>query len=208
MGVGTPFLKNIMPTLTTELEAVNTMLGHLGEAPINTISNTAALPVAAATAVSVLAEVSREVQSEGWYFNTEHNVTLSPDSNGNITLDIDVVEADVIDSTLDIAQRGSKLFDRKNNTLIFTKDLKVTLTRLLAWDDLPEPARRYITLRSARIFQGRLIGSRELEALIARDEYVAKSRLEEFDANTSDRTIFDNMDTAVRIGINRTYAIL
>ena len=196
-----------MPTLTTELEAVNTMLGHLGEAPINPISNTAALPVAAATAVSVLAEVSREVQSEGWYFNTEHNVTLSPDSDGKIILDSDVVEADVVDSTLDTAQRGSKLFDRKNNTLVFTRDLKVTLTRLLAWDDLPEPARRYITLRSARIFQGRLLGSRELEALIARDEYLAKSRLEEFDANTADRTIFDNMDTAVRIGINRTYAI-
>ena len=196
-----------MPTLTTELEAVNSMLGHIGETPVNTIANAAALPVSASTAVSVLAEVSREVQSDGWYFNTEYDVTLSPNIDGNIILDSNVVEADVIDPSLDIAQRGSKLFDRKNNTLVFTKDLKVNLTRLLDWDDLPEPARRYITLRASRIFQGRLVGSRELEALIARDEYMAKARLEEYDGSTSDRTIFDNIDTGARIGINRNYDI-
>lgn len=196
-----------MPTLTTKLEAVNSMLGHIGESPVNSISNASALPISASTAVSVLDEVSREVQSDGWYFNTEHNVTLSPNVDGNIVLDSAVVEADVIDSTLDIAQRGSKLYDRKNNTSVFTRDVKVNLTRLLDWDDLPEPARRYITLRSSRILQGRLIGSRELEALIARDEYMAKARLEEYDSNTSDRTIFDNFDTGARIGINRNYSI-
>jgi hypothetical protein len=196
-----------MPTLTTKLEAVNSMLGHIGEAPVNTISSASTLPISASTAVSILDEVSREVQSDGWYFNTEHNVTLSPNSDGYIVLDTDVVEADVIDSTLDVAQRGSKLYDRKNNTSEFTKDVKVNLTRLLDWDDLPEAARRYITLRSARVFQGRMVGSRELEALIARDEYMAKARLEEYDSNTSDRTIFDNFDTGARIGINRNYSI-
>lgn len=196
-----------MPTLTTELEAVNAMLGHIGETHVNTISNTSALPISASTAVSVLDEISREVQSDGWYFNTEHDVTLSPNVDGNIILDSNVAEADVMDSSLDVAQRGSKLFDRKNNTLVFTKDLKVTLTRLLDWDELPEPARRYITLRASRIFQGRMVGSRELEAIIARDEYMAKARLEEFDGKTSDRTIFDNFDTGARIGINRNYDI-
>jgi hypothetical protein len=99
------------------------------------------------------------------------------------------------------------LFDRANNTTTFTKSIKVSLLRLLNWDSLPEEARRYITLRASRIFQGRTVGSRELEALIARDEYQARARLEESDYGSSDRTIFDNYDVATRIGVNRNYDI-
>jgi hypothetical protein len=53
-----------------------------------------------------------------------------------------------------------------------------------------------------------MVGSRELEALIARDEFVARSRLEESDYGSSDRTIFDNFDAASRIGLNRNYELL
>jgi hypothetical protein len=198
-----------MPTLTTQLEAVNSMLGHIGESPVASIATPSSLPISASTALTILDEVSREVQSDGWHFNTEYNVTLSPDAgNSNkIVLSTDVIEADVADNSSDIVPRGLTLFDRNNNTTAFTKDIKVTLTRLLDWDSLPEPARRYITLRAARVLQGRIVGSRELEALIARDEYMAKARLEEFDAKNSDRTIFDNFDTGARIGINRNYDI-
>lgn len=185
------------------------MLGHIGESPVDSIATPSALPVSASTALTILDEVSREVQSDGWYFNTEKDVTLSPDAGNSdkIVLDTDVIEADVLDHSSDIVPRGLTLYDRKNNTTAFTKDIKVTLTRLLDWDSLPEPARRYITLRAARVLQGRIVGSRELEALIARDEYMAKARLEEFDAKSSDRTIFDNFDTGARIGINRNYSI-
>lgn len=192
-----------MATLTTELEAVNSMLGHIGEAPVNSLSN-ANLPVSVSTAKAVLNEISKEVQTEGWHFNTEVNVKYSP-AGGLITLTTDIIQFDTVDTSLDIVQRGATLFDRKNNTTTFTSDLTVNQTRLLPWDSLPEVARRYITLKASRIFQGRIIGSKELEALIARDEYVARSNLQEADGRTSDRTIFDNYDAAVRVGINRNY---
>jgi hypothetical protein len=194
-----------MPTLTSKLEAVNSMLGHIGESPVNSISNTNALPVSAATAISALDEISRSVQSEGWQFNTEVNVTLSPAGDGSITLSEDILELDPIDTSIDVVQRGLSLFDRSNNTQSFTKALKVNQTRLLDWESLPEPARRYITLQASRVFQGRVVGSRELEALIARDEYKAYAALTEFDSGSSDRTIFDNYDMAARIGLNRNY---
>jgi len=193
-----------MATLTSQLESVNVMLGHIGESPINTL--TGSLPMSATTALAALNEVSKEVQSEGWHFNSEKNVTLSP-VNGSITVPSDAVQVDTDDKSLDIIQRGSVLFDRANNTTTFTKSIKVNLLRLLDWDSLPEEARRYITLRASRIFQGRLVGSRELEALIARDEYQARARLEESDYGSSDRTIFDNYDVATRIGVNRNYDI-
>ena len=117
----------------------------------------------------------------------------------------DIIEMDPIDTSIDVVQRGLSLFDRSNNTTVFNRDLKVNQTRLLDWDSLPEPARRYITLRASRIFQGRVVGSRELESLIARDEYIARANLLEFDSGSADRTIFDSYDVAARIGINRNY---
>lgn len=196
-----------MPTLTSKLEAVNSMLGHIGESPVNSISDTNALPISAATAISVLDEVSRSVQAEGWHFNTELKVTLSPAGDGTITLSDDILEVDTIDTSIDIAQRGLSLFDRSNNTSVFSKALEVNLTRLLDFTSLPEAARRYITLRSSRVFQGRMVGSRELEALIARDEYNARADLMDTEGNNSDRTIFDSYAVASRIGINRNYDI-
>ena len=196
-----------MPTLTTKLETVNSMLGHIGETPVNSIADTNALPVSAAMAVTIIDEVSREVQTEGWHFNTEDNVELTPDSQGNIEIPEDIIELDVADKTVDVVQRGLSLFDRRDNTTTFKDKITVSLIRLLDWDSLPEVARRYITLRASRVFQGRVVGSRELESLIARDEFQARARLMNTDGNTSDRTIFDSPDVASRIGINRNYSI-
>jgi hypothetical protein len=195
-----------MATLTTQLEAVNSMLGHIGESPVNSISSSASLPVSVSTAIAALNEISKEVQTEGWHFNTEIGVKYTP-SNGSITIGTDIIQFDPVDTSVDIVQRGSTLFDRKNNTTTFTSDLTVNQVRLLDFDSLPEVARRYIILKASRVFQGRIIGSKELEALIARDEYTARANLLEADSRTSDRTIFDNYDTSVRVGINRNYDI-
>ena len=60
---------------TTELECINIMLAAIGEAPINSLVGT--LPVDARIAQSTLTEVNKSVQSEGWSFNTETDVTLT-----------------------------------------------------------------------------------------------------------------------------------
>ncbi len=197
-----------MPTLTTKLEAVNSMLGTIGETPVNSISDTNALPVSASTAISALDELSRAIQSEGWCFNTEIDVTLTPSQDGTITLSADIIELDAIDTSIDIVQRGLSLFDRSNNTTVFDADIKVNQTRLLDWDSLPEPARRYITLSAARVFQARMISSRALESLITADEYKARALLQEFDAGSADRTMFDNYHTASILGINRPTTLI
>ena len=195
--------------LSTQLQAVNTMLGYIGEAPVNSISNTAELPVSAANAVSILDETSKEVQSNGWHFNTEREVTLSPSAaDGTITLAADILQVDHEGTEdIDLVQRGTSLYDRKEKTDTFTKDIKVTVVKELPWDSLPEQARRYITLRATRYLQSRIVGSRELEALILRDEFAAKANLETSDNRNADRTIFDNYDTYTRVGINRTSSL-
>jgi hypothetical protein len=61
-------------TVTTKLEAVNTMLTSIGESPVNTI--TASTTTDVSIAIQILDNVSREVQSVGWYFNTDTNYKL------------------------------------------------------------------------------------------------------------------------------------
>jgi len=194
--------------LTTQLEAVNVMLGNIGESPVTALSPLSSLPVSARTAISVLDEVSRDVQSEGWHFNTVNKVTLSPNVNGEIFLTDDVLHIDTLDHSKDIVQRGQQLFDRGENTLVFDNDLKVTVTYLLDFTELHEQARRYITLKASRVFQGRIVGSQELEQQILREELKARQNLEEADGIGSDRTIFDNYDVASCVGINRNYDLL
>ena len=189
--------------LTTELESVNQMLGHIGEAPINTLADTAALPISASTALTALREVSKEVQTEEWHFNTVTNYEPTKELTGKLRLPDETLFADAVDKTRDVVQRGLYLYDRKNQTNIFSETFKVDLTVQLSWDELVEVARRYITLRASRVFQSRIIGSTELQSLIALDEMQARARLLELDAQSSDRTIFDSEDVARRVGVHR-----
>ncbi len=70
-------ITNLAPT--TELEAVNAMLSSAGEAPLPTGTD---LSVATAsdvvTALNILRNSTREVQSMGWKFNTEFGFQLAP----------------------------------------------------------------------------------------------------------------------------------
>ena len=179
---------------TTKLEAVNTMLTFIGESPVNSLSDSSGvgdLPIAE----QILDEIDREVQTQGWHFNTTVDVTTSPDATSNeIVLSHNVVSADVkvgAYTDMDITLRNNKLFNRSKNTFEFTSDLKLTLVSLLPWEDLPEKARRYIALRSARVLQDRQVGSKELTEIGIREEMVALAALREYDAEGADYSVFD-----------------
>ena len=172
---------------------------------MNSIATATALPLSAALAKNILDEVSREVQSDGWQFNTVENFKLAQGiPTGTFQVPENTLQVDAVDRSYDIVQRGLNLWDRYMNTKTFNVPyLYVDMTFLLDWEDLPEQARRYITIKAGRTLQSRLVGSRELENLILRDEMMAKARLEETDGRNSDITVFDNYDVAARIGINR-----
>ncbi len=182
--------------LTSKLEAVNTMIGVIGESPINSISGSS-LPVSVVTALNVLDEVSREVQSEGWHYNTEHEYPLVRDTSNKFNLPSNTLKIDVpIDkyNDIDLVQRGSTLYDRKNHTDVFSEDLDVSITFELTFEELPQQFRNYITIRSARKFANRFLGSPEIESFTLRDEINAKATAIDSDSENADRNIFDNYD--------------
>ena len=189
-----------MPAKTTELEAVNTILSTIGEPPIN--SFTGPLGADATIARNILAEVSREVQSEGWHFNTLVDQTLSPNASNEISLADEILRVDndpllknnSVTDDRNVIQRGNKLFDKKDNTFTFTSDVKVTLVYYYPFEELPEPARRYVTIKAARIFQDRMLGSQKHHLFTKQDELKCLATLKEHEGDTADRTIFDNND--------------
>ena len=76
-----------------------------------------------------------------------------------------------------------------------TKDIRVNITWFLEFTELPETARRYITIRAARIFQDRMLASETLHAFHQVDELSALSALKEHEGDTRDHSIFDNYST-------------
>ena len=175
---------------TTELECINIMLAAIGEAPINTLTGT--LPVDAVTAQKTLAEINKDVQNEGWSFNQEFNVKLTRDGSNQIALGTDMlkVDANVFDHpTIDVIQRGLKMYDRKNNTYVFDTDLTCNVTYFRNFDEIPESARRYINISAARVFVDRLVGDDGLRTYTAQDEARARANLMENDMDNADYNV-------------------
>ena len=186
---------------TTTLDAVNTMLSIIGEPPLNSITGSSRAD--ALIAVNILTEVSREIQGAGWHFNTEREVTMVPDLAGEIVLATNIVRVDTEDtnvtSDIDVAVRGSKLYNRAGLTYVFTSALKFTVVYLLEFEDLPETARRYIMIRAGRIFGDRMVGSEKHHGYTVQDEFKAMVDMKEFECDTGDYSIFDNYDISVII---------
>ena len=175
---------------TTELEAINIMLAAIGEAPINTLVGT--LPVDARIAQSTLSEVNKSVQSEGWSFNTEIDVTFTRDSSNQISLPTDILSIDANihhHPTIDPIQRGLKLYERQNNKVEFDEDLICTVFYFRNFDEIPEPARHYINIQAARKFVDRLVSDQALRTYTQQDETRARAILMETDLANGDHNI-------------------
>ena len=139
-----------------------------------------------------MTEVNKEVQSEGWSFNTEIDVTLTRDGSNQISLPANVLRVDANihqHPTIDPIQRGLKLYDRQNNEYEFDEDLICTVVYFREFDEIPEQARRYMTIKAARIFVDRLVGDDGLRTYTQQDEVRARVILTETDYANADHNL-------------------
>ena len=195
-------------TRTTQLECINTMLSTIGEAPVNSLSGS--LPLDASTAVNILNEVNREVQSAGWKFNTSWKVSLNRDSNNKLVVGADVLHIEFnhlreSKSSYDPVLRGNYLYNLAGETFTWTKDFEyVTVIYLLDFENIPEQARRYVTIRASRIYHDRTLGSQSIHKFSIQDELGALALLKQTEADTADHNIFDSLDQHKIINRNNT----
>ena len=189
---------------TSKLEAVNKALQMMGEAPINSLQGLFGLGNLAETTID---SVSRKLQTEGWSFNTDYEVDLMRNSTtneisvGTSTTRVYVDPYDYPD--VDVVQRGSRLYDRKNNTYEFKQDLKADITIILDWEELPEHARVYIMTKAGRELQESMIGSKDLTEINLLVEQEVRSQFLEEETQLSDHNILRGHNR--RVNPMRTY---
>ena len=162
-------------TLTTELEAINKVLQMTGEAPVNSTVGQVGI---AKQAQDALNSASREIQTEGWTFNTDYEKNLVRNTSNEIEVGVTTTRVYINPQTYpeyDIVVRQGKLYDRKTQKSTFTKDLKADVTTILDWLELPEYARRYIMVRAGRQLQEATVGSEDYAKINLTAELEARS---------------------------------
>ncbi len=186
-----------MTTATTELEAVNIMLSAIGESPVSSLNDPSLVDVSLAK--SILDETSVDIQSTGLHSNTEINYPLVPTVDGEILVPTNCARIDSTDVSkdIDVVHRGNRLYDRdKRSYTSFTGTLYVDMVLLLDFNELPQHVRRYITVKAARRFQARFMGSETLYGFTADDEREAGLGFERGEKlNNDSNMLTDNFDT-------------
>ena len=163
-----------------KLALVNRCLQAIGEAPLPGGSIPSEFPLGSDTQVasSIVDDTWIEVCNRGWWFNTDLNFTLTPDSNNFIALPETVLRIDTVNGYGRYIKRQGMVYDRYEHTFTFEDTIKLSLIWATNYSDLPVAAYEYIATRSARKFQQKVIGAPDLERPLLQEEADALQNLQ------------------------------
>jgi hypothetical protein len=119
----------------------------------------------------------------GWSWNSEQAYEFTKDNNNEIVVPTNVVRwaADAYEWAGRFQLRGQRVYDREKRTYSLGSDvtsLKADVVFLLSWDESPEAFNRWVTIRSARVFSGRVLGDSSSFRYTAVDEQAALTALQ------------------------------
>ena len=177
---------------TEELPAINQILASVGQAPVTTLDQT---NPDVAIAYDTLTQVSREVQAEGWTFNTEYGVKFTPDTNDEILIANNILQIDLTHNATnydkDSVRRSGKLYDKVKHTYTWTAEtVECDVVYYYDWVDLPIPIQDYITSRSATIVSSRIVGDTDQYKILQQKELNSRASAMEYECNQGDHTFF------------------
>lgn len=179
----------------SKLEAVNIILGNIGEAPISSLiaPETDAF---ALSAITYLDETVRVVQSEDWEFNKDSDYPMTPDGSGFIAVTDSMISVDSSyrSSDLNVTTRQGKLYNLEDHTFVFTGIVYTDVKWEFTFEELPQYIRQYIAVRAARIFAQRHANDGLSAQLSAEDENRTMIAAKRTDKRMTDKTIFTNQN--------------
>lgn len=127
------------------VEAQDYILGVLGSSPTGDITS---LNPDAQAARSAISTVKKTLQKRGWWFNKNRNVTMTPNTDGEILLPSNVIKIIPVGNQY-VVQRGIKLFNSADNTYVFEIDVTAHQILNLEWDLLPVDMQDAVRYRAA-----------------------------------------------------------
>lgn len=171
----------------TELAAVNQILGAVGQAPVTTLDQT---NPDVSIAYSTLLEVNREIQSEGWVFNTEKEYPFAPDNNGYILIADNILQLDLSDlyenRGIEVVRRDGKLYNKTDHTYTWLNSVKCDVLWLFDFNDLPAPFQDFVTARASVQASTKMIGDSNMYEMLRQKEAMARANAIEYECNQGD----------------------
>tara|TARA_B100000212_G_scaffold330136_1_gene296102 strand:+ start:11594 stop:12238 length:645 start_codon:yes stop_codon:yes gene_type:complete len=198
--------------VSTELDAVNAILMSVGESPVNTLTvQSPDVAIAQAT----LRQVCREIQTQGWVYNTENDYPIQLDSNNHCVIPNNILQLDLNHfrhgNDFDVVRRSDngimKVYDKIGHSFEFKNvtggKLYFDVIWMLDFEDLPQAFKDYITTRASRIASNRMVNNPQAAKLLESDEALARAAALEYDTSQADYNIFT--DTKYQHNPNSTY---
>ena len=180
--------------LDTELSAVNSILGAIGQAPVTALvyDNPEISFI-----YNLLRDANVDTQAEGWHFNTEYNVKFSPDATTKkIAIGNDILSMDLHDNQArrpsDLVRRNGFLYDKITHTDEFPdiESFDLDVVKLYSFEDLPIVFRRFITYRASAAAATQLVANPNLVRLLTNQASLARAALQEYECNQGDHNMF------------------
>jgi len=171
----------------TELSAVNSILGAIGQAPLTELNFE---NPEVSFIFNLLRDANVDTQSEGWHFNTEYHVKFTPNLDKKIAISNDIVSMDLHDNQArrhhDFVRRNGFLYDKIDHTDEFDGDVDLDIVRLYNFEDLPVPFKRFIVYKASRLAATQLVANAGLVRLLGVQEQQARAALQEYECNQAD----------------------
>ncbi len=190
----------------TELSAVNSILGAIGQSPVTSISAGSSNPEVSFI-YNLLRDSNVDVQSEGWHFNTEKHVPYTPDATtGQIVIGSDILQMDISKGWthrhFDVVRRDGYLYDKFDHTDNWNDytsvDLDVTI--LISFEDLPSVFQRYIIARASTRAATQLVGNPQLAQLLQQQEGLTRAACMEYECQQGNHSMFGLPEDSVYTG--------
>lgn len=143
-------------TQTAKLEAVNRCLFTIGSRQLDSLEGQ--LNEDHIQAIRAVDQTQRMFLMEGWGFNTDREITLEIDGNGEIPFPTTALDWQVDDNygrtdARDFTIRNDKVYNPKAQTYVFTAGVKFKkILHSMPFDEMPPIAREYVALKAARSF--------------------------------------------------------
>lgn len=151
--------------MATNLDVVNDCLATLGEAPLSTLSEPHEFKPAA---TRLLSRMNKEVQTIGWWCNTE-TMTLNPaPTTGHLVLPGDTLKWESGVRSQDtfglgqhkpwFVQRGLRLYDTRKRMYESEESVVGIIVREIPFEELPQVLNDYIAATTVLRFQSNFDG--------------------------------------------------
>ena len=184
-------MESIQLTALSELDAVNNIIGTIGESPIDTLDEMT--DVDSQNALRILRDISRQEQARGWSFNRIPFFTLTPTQDTKkIPWNDTFLFLKALNPCRKLVRQGEYIKDLYRDSTTFEHPIAVELVLHIPFDQLPDQMRSYIVAKACFVFQNSYFGDDSLTKVTQMQVQEAWQYLQEYEIDNNNYSMLDH----------------